>query len=52
LNYTQALEVLEKAQAGEGDCGHVEEEQFYNAACKATQAVRDCLEMGLNGEGE
>jgi hypothetical protein len=41
---------MEKAQGPEGDA---EDPGDFEQACKkSVQALRDCLEIGLNGEGD
>ena len=46
MNYVEALTVLE-AEGIDND-----PELWAEAVNKGKQAIRDCLEMGLNGEGE
>jgi len=41
---------MEKAQGPEGDAVHPDD--FEQTCRKSVQALRDCLEIGLNGEGD
>jgi len=50
MNYKQALKQLEIVSSKKGDTA--DPEKTAEAVLKAQQALRDCLEMGLNGEGD
>ena len=50
MNYKEALTILTRVLADKHIT--ISEGEDVEALCKARQAVEDCLEMGLDGEGD